>query len=483
MEIVMSALNEPVAFCYQGTTVGIRRNGVSIFFDIPYAQLDGESGRFRPACTPNSWVGVRNARSPGVVFPQLPSRLRFIMGDGDTLPSSEDAFRLNIFTETTDAQAPVFVWIHGGGWLTGGAGLSWYQADELVRDGRIVVVTVNYRLGVMGNLRVPGISEGNLSLTDLKAALEWVKANIASFGGDPNNITVGGQSAGAWNTKMLASNPSTAALFHRAILMSCRGVTPPDRETAERLGSDFLAYLGVDADVECLRTIAADRLVKETQSFMASQPIPTAAFSTFFLPVSLEEDDGINAFRGKPILLGSTREETASFFVNNPRVQQATRGDADVWFEKFYGEQASEAYDRFSAMRCDATPYTQIIDVQSDHLFRQPTIQTAHQVSLNGGKAFVYDFNFQSRQPHVFAGHCFDLPFLFGNFAQWKSAPMMQSLDKQTALGLSGKMRSAFTRFIECGNPAGPDIPRWEAISEPRSEAMRFDRLMESVAI
>ncbi|MDP9650689.1 carboxylesterase family protein [Paraburkholderia caledonica] len=479
----MSAFNEPVAHCHQGTMVGIRRSGVSVFFDIPYAELDGETGRFQPASAPSPWVGVRSAREPGVVFPQLPSRLRFVMGEGDALTVSEDAFRLNIFTAATDARAPVFVWIHGGGWLTGGAGLSWYQADELVRDGRLVVVTVNYRLGVLGNLRVPGLSQGNLSLTDLKAALEWVKLNISNFGGDPNSVTVGGQSAGAWNTKLLASNPSTAALFHRAILMSCRGVTPPDPETSERLGSDFVAHLGRDGKTDSLLTISADRLIRETQTFMARQSIPMAGFPTFFLPVSLEEGDGIDAFRGKPILVGSTREETASFFVANPRVQQATRDEAYVWFEKFHGDRAPEEYDRLEAKRCNATPYTQIIDVQSDRLFRQPAIAMAREVARNGGNAFLYDFNFQSRQPHMFAGHCFDLPFLFGNFNQWEAAPMMQQLDMKAAQSLSRKMRLAFTRFIECGDPSGSDIPHWAALSAPRSEAMRFDRMMESVAV
>ncbi|KVA30613.1 hypothetical protein WI44_19865 [Burkholderia cepacia] len=428
-------------------------------------------------------MGVRDARAPGVVFPQLASRLRFVMGDGDVLTVSEDAFRLNIFTASTESHVPVFVWIHGGGWLTGGAGLSWYHADELVRDGRLVVVTVNYRLGVLGNLRVPGLSDGNLSLTDLKAALEWVKVNIANFGGDPGNVTVGGQSAGAWNTRLLASNASTAALFHRAVLMSCRGVEPPDRETAERLGSDFVAHLGLGASPESLRTVSADRLVRETQTFMARQPVPTAGFPTFFLPVCLEQGDNLNAFQGKPMLLGSTREETASFFVNNLRVVQATRDDARVWFESFFGERASEEYDRLAAKRCSATPYTQIVDVQSDRLFRRPAIEMAHHVARNGGKAFLYDFNFQSQQPHMFAGHCFDLPFLFGNFTQWKSAPMMQGLDMETVEALSRRMRAAFTRFIECGDPSGSDIPQWNAIAASGNEAMRFDRLIETVAV
>jgi para-nitrobenzyl esterase len=212
--------------CAQGALKGNLDDGVHTFFDIPYAS---DAGRFLPARAASAWNGERDCTRPGPVFPQLPSRLDFVMGPTCRgAEMSEDAFRLNILTPTLSGKLPVIFWIHGGGFLTGGGSLQCYFGDELARSGRAVVVTMNYRLDLLGNLFMKGISPGNLAVRDLEMALRWVKSNIASFGGDPDSIVLAGQSAGAWFTQLLAAMESTSALVKGGIMLSYPGAAAAD---------------------------------------------------------------------------------------------------------------------------------------------------------------------------------------------------------------------------------------------------------------
>lgn len=224
--------NRPIVICEQGKLVGTQEKQALAFYNVPYG---ADKGRFMPVGEPVTWSGTREATTPGPVFPQLPSRLSTVLGTKkEELNQKEDAFSLNIWTKDTNKKRPVLFWIHGGGWLTGGGSLPWYNGSDLVtnEDGDVVVVTVNYRLGALGNLFLPGISEGNLALKDLIAALHWVKKNIEAFGGDPDLITVAGQSAGAWYSVALMACEEVQCMFNRTALFSFPACTKALNESA-----------------------------------------------------------------------------------------------------------------------------------------------------------------------------------------------------------------------------------------------------------
>ncbi len=155
---------------------------------------------------------------------------------------TEDAFRLNVWTTGSHTKKPVLFWIHGGGFLTGGGALPWYNGQSLAENGDIVVVNVNYRLGALGHLYQPGVADDNLALHDLITALTWVKDNIAVFGGDPEQITVAGQSVGAWYTLALFASPMASQLINRIGLLSFPGAAEPlTKEKAAMLTAILLA--------------------------------------------------------------------------------------------------------------------------------------------------------------------------------------------------------------------------------------------------
>src|SRR6185369_7545396 len=229
-----------------GELRGAHENGVAVFRGVPYAAAPVGELRFRPPAPVPPWQGVRDATTDGPIAPQGRSRLAHIMGDFER-PQSEDCLTLNVWTPAADSKKrPVLVWIHGGAFASGAGSLPWYSGERLAANGDVVVVGVNYRLGALGFLCLPGVSDGNLGLLDQVAALRYVRDNIAKFGGDPDNVTVVGQSAGAASIAIMMTMPQAQGLFRRAVLQS----TPFGRmsrtlEDSHRIGRRFLEVLGV----------------------------------------------------------------------------------------------------------------------------------------------------------------------------------------------------------------------------------------------
>jgi para-nitrobenzyl esterase len=190
--------------------------GVVVFRGVPYARCE----RFGPPLPVTAWDGERAATEDGPVAPQLPSRLEPVMGAPDHHEQSEDCLSLTITTPGTAGARPVLVWFHGGAWVSGAGSWKFYGGHRLAREGDVVVVTVNYRLGILGYLHSPGVSDGNLGLAEQLCALRWVHDNIAAFGGDPDAVTIAGQSAGAHSVQCLIGMPQTRGLFRRAIMQS-----------------------------------------------------------------------------------------------------------------------------------------------------------------------------------------------------------------------------------------------------------------------
>ncbi|TDW18175.1 carboxylesterase/lipase family protein [Kribbella kalugense] len=243
-------MNQPETTVSQGRLRGRRVGEVDAYLGVPYA----ESTRFQPPRPAAAWDGVRDATQVGPAAPQPPSRLAQIIGDR-SLEQSEDCLNLNVWTpSSTGTPRPVLVFIHGGGFSTGSGGLDWYDGARLAERGDLVVVTINYRLGALGYLR---LEHSNLGLLDQVQALRWVQENIAAFGGDPEAVTVSGQSGGALSIAAM----NATGLFRRAILESPPlGLPPQTLDVADTMAAEFLDVLGTDPHTATVDEILAAQL-------------------------------------------------------------------------------------------------------------------------------------------------------------------------------------------------------------------------------
>jgi para-nitrobenzyl esterase len=382
------------------TTTGRVRGTDGTFRGIPYATAE----RFEAPASPKPWTGVRDTREAGPAAPQPPSRLEHALGPMP-LPQSEDCLSLNVFTPSTSGSRPVLVWIHGGGFSSGSGGQVWYTGTRLTREADVVVVTLNYRLGALGFLSAEGIPP-NLGIADQLAALEWVRANIAAFGGNPAEVTLGGQSAGAQSTLALWSSPRAEGLVKRIALQSAPlGLRPstPD-EAAVSAGRLAEALDGND-----IRTVPVERLLA-AQLAIPGKPGSIEPPFQLVADDDLVAKDLIEAAPEGPALISWTREELRAFVPDAPR----------------------EAID------------------EANSFF------TSDRLTTKLG-AFTYRFDWQAPGNRFGACHCIDIPFLFGTHDVW-DAPMLEGAPK----GLENEtgLRAVWAAFLHGERPGALSPPK-----------------------
>lgn len=468
------------ATCEQGALVGEAAEGVLTFFDIPYAE---NGGRFRDATPPRKWEGTRDCTRRGAIFPQLPSRLDFVQGPyAADLEQSEDAFRLNIFTPSLEEGLPVVFWIHGGGFMTGGGALKTYSGAALAGSGRTVVVTVNYRLGILGNLYLPGVADGNYSVRDLEAALHWVKRNIRHFGGDPESIVVAGQSAGGWYTQLLIGMKSTSELIRAAVILSSPRLDPQTPEEAESSASSFCTLAGITDPARDLPAMPIDSLLSVQGKLLAAK----ASFGTIPVPAYPMQDSRVPSdlaeaalrFAPKPLIIGWTREEGGAFLASDPRMLKVSADQVLSTFKELFGVSGSIRYTRALKRRLSGTPYTSMVDMVTDKYFKPGAIRAAKLYSRAGGTPYTFQLDYPSPMPNVGACHCFDIPFWLGNFEDAKDGPMLAGIDRAETSALSSLMQEYLLNFLHTGNPNSEELPVWSPCSDGELQTIHFDRFV-----
>ena len=433
------------------TTSGLLRGqeeaGVVVFRGVPYAACD----RFCPPGPVMGWEGERQATVDAPIAPQLPSRLEPVMGAPEFHEQSENCLNLTITTPGVDdgsrGARPVLVWFHGGAWVSGAGSWRWYGGHRLARDGNVVVVAVDYRLGMLGYLRSPGVSEGNLGLADQLAALRWVRDNIAAFGGDPDAVTIAGQSAGAHSVQCLLGMPGARGLFRRAIVQSSpAGLGLGSARTAKKAAARFLAYLGTDpkaapasailaAQAKVGRTVAGRlglNIVTGVNPVPGVGPLPDEAQWG-------SELDG--RAPGLDVIIGTTAREMAAFYALNPTLQRLRRIPA-------LGPAIANTIER----------------VAGAVAFGRPARRLALRLSRNGAGVWMYRFDYAAPASPFGATHCAELPFLLGADADWAAAPMLAGADPHDIDALGCQMRSFWLSFIKTGSPdADVAWPRFTA--------------------
>ena len=349
---------------------------------------------------------------PAPVAPQNPGTIETLLNTPPQ-PMSEDCLFLNIFTPegaSTGDHYPVLVWVHGGAYLNGSGATPWYDGSNLARHGA-VVVTINYRLGALGFL-----GDKNWGIGDQINALKWVRSHIGHLGGDSNNVTVFGESAGGSGVLSLMAAPEASALIHRVIAMSPSIGQLRSREAAERMSQDFMAELGEDPGAATLEAILKAQLnvaSKPGNGFTAFSPTNGGSH----LPANIL--DAV-AKSEVPLMIGTTKDENRLFNAFDPVAVNVDREGAIARIAATFKDRAAEVYASYTAHHPDYTPPQVLSAIESDGSFRVPARRLANQRSLNNKSTFVYWFAVETTSFGGALGSCHaaDIPFTFDNLRQ-----------------------------------------------------------------
>ena len=470
----------------QGRVRGVVEDGVSVFRGIPYAEAPVGPLRFRPPARRRPWDGVRDASRFGPSHPQGDDLVEGALMSRDLRPpAGEDCLSLNVWTPDPGAAGlPVFVWIHGGSLKYGAGSDAIYDGATFARDG-IVTVTLNYRLHPAGYLCVgerPG--SGAFGLLDQIAALEWVRENIAAFGGDPDAVTVAGESAGAHSVGQLLGAPAARGLFRRAVLQSGAASFDVPVEAASVIGDAVLARLGVrpgdddalaaiasadllaaSGDVEAeLFDLLAERGVRPNLMTVTTLVTSLSTYGSDVVPRRALDAVADGAARGVDLLLGANLDETVVF---GPAYWQLAPAVAEAAF----GSRAAAALDAYDRHR----PGRNIgADLTTDALFRMPAINLAEAALPHSPRTYMYDLAYASPPDGHGAIHGLDLPFVW-NRIDTVADQVFELAGTQPSAALAATMHGAWAAFVKTGTPQHPSLPEWPAYDTERRATMRFD--------
>lgn len=460
-----------------GPVKGTAQDGVHIFKGIPYALPPVGDARWKPPAPVPAWENALDATAFG------PACVQPVTGGNiyaETLsPISEDCLNLNVWASKGARNAPVIVWIHGGALTRGANSQIVYDGAALAKRG-VILVAINYRLGMLGYLAHPELSaespdgvSGNYGLLDQIAALKWVHENISAFGGNPGNVTIAGQSAGAQSVVHLMASPRARGLFHKAIAQSAYIPSTPELKkqrfgmpSAEEEGVHFADKLG-GRNIDALRAIAAEAL---TGGPALAGYQPSATIDGVVLPRQLVDifDSGEQA--AVPIIAGFNSGEVRSLRRLLPPAP-ANAGDYEAAIRKGYGDLS----DMFLKFYPAATIDESLLDTTRDAMFGWTSERMVRSQSAIGQSAFLYFFDHgypAANDKGLRAFHASELPYVFGNVARtpeaWPKVP-----DSAAERILSEAMMGYWVSFARDGKPDATGWPAWRAY-EPDKAYMLF---------
>ncbi|AUI37264.1 carboxylesterase/lipase family protein [Geobacillus thermoleovorans] len=467
-----------------GRLRGVVNGSVFVWKGIPYAKAPVGERRFLPPEPPDAWDGVREAAAfgPAVMQPSDPI-FSGLLGRMSEAPS-EDGLYLNIWSPAADGKKrPVLFWIHGGAFLFGSGSSPWYDGTALAKHGDVVVVTINYRMNVFGFLHLGDLfgeayaQAGNLGILDQVAALRWVKENIEAFGGDPDNITIFGESAGAASVGVLLSLPEASGLFRRAILQSGSGaLLLRSPETAMAMTERILERAGVRlGDRGRLLSIPAEELLRSALSLGPRIMYGPVVDGRVLRRHPIEAlCDG--AASGIPILIGVTKDEYNLFTLTDPSWTKLGEKELLDRINREVGP-VPEAAIRYYAETAEpsAPDWQTWLRIMTYRVFVEGMLRTADAQAAHGADVYMYRFDYETP---VFGGqlkacHALELPFVFHNLHQPGVANFVGNRPEREAI--ANEMHYAWLSFARTGNPNGDHLPEaWPAYTSERKPVFVF---------
>ncbi len=487
-----------------GKVKGFILRGITQFRSIPYGADTSGKNRFMPPQKPEPWDNILPAVWWGNTAPQIMdnryANVYSAYADHWNYDDvSEDCLKLNVWTPAVDSnKRPVLVWLHGGGYTNGnGIEQDGYDGESLSRKGDVVFVSINHRLGPIGFSDLSGVGgekykdSGNVGALDMVAALEWVNENIANFGGDPNNVTIMGQSGGGAKVCTVAAMPAAAGLVHKAVPLSGSSTEAMDQSYSQKLGEYILKEAGLKAsEIDKLQEMPWKEyiLIANAASQKANAEIGTPGMRGGFAPVA----DGINIPKGTfyseqngvssnvPMIICSTFHEWG-MSRTNPELEEITVEEAKEMMKSRagirggFGEKAADIYDAYANVFPNAKPI-EIVTLAGSN--RQGVVNTATAKSNQPAPVYVAWFGWE---PPMFNGrmrafHCLDICFWFNNTDLMLTHTGGGSRPRK----LSEKMSDALLSFMKTGDPNCEAMPIWPKFTVEAGEVMVLNDVCEA---
>ena len=468
----------PVVETTAGDVSGSVNDSVYAFLGIPYAKAD----RFMPPQDPDAWDGVRECTDFGPVARQI------VPWYPDSVQNEKELFSVNVWTQGVNdgKKRPVLLWLHGGGFHTGASNDPMTYGEAMARKGDIVMVSVNHRLNILGFLDLSACGEkyaqsANVGMLDIVKALEWIRNNIESFGGNPADVTIVGESGGGGKVGTIMCMPAAQGLFHKAIIQSGTLLNTMTKETSQQLGLAVLEQLGLTPEeVAKLDTIAYADLVKAGNEAIAKISGPRRPGSPTMFGFAPSADGVVllqqpfspgfaEISKDIPVMIGSTLNEMMPVAYGE---KELTLEQAKERLAKVYGNKTDQYIELFAKAYPDYTPQ----DLLSiDTVFRPYTIRTADARAVeSSAPLYVYFLAWKSQVDNASKGsfHGLDIPLAFNNVdlrADWTG-------NTEEAWALADKMSSAWLNFVKNANPNVEGVlPEWEPYTAENGVTMYFD--------
>lgn len=461
-----------------GEVQGEQLDKVFVWKGIPYAKPPVGPLRFRAPKPPERWKGLRNATEFGPIAPQPKNEIMEFLGNSWE-NMNEDCLYLNVWSPKADEQKrPVLVWIHGGAFITGSGSEASYNGASFAEIGDVVVVTFNYRLGALGFLHLKELggetyaTSGINGILDQVAALKWVKENIEAFGGDPERVTLFGESAGAMSIGTLLALPAAKGLFHQAILESGASANVVSSQHATQITQQFLDILKITPEnLSQLETTPVEQLVEASALVPPMQMVPVVDGDV--LPKAPEAAIEEGVAKDIPILIGTNKDEYTLFTCFDPRFKNPTQEELNALFEQTFGELWKQFSPLFlNGKELSTDLYNQLM---TQVVFGGPATKLAEVQVKNGAPVWKYRFDWETPvlDGALKSCHALEISFVWNTIHNLGTSRFIG--DGPELESLSRQLQQSWIAFAHYGDPNTPLVPEWKPYDLENHSTLLFN--------
>lgn len=487
---------EPIVKTGAGQVKGRLTRRVYVFKGIPYGASTAGAARFLPPAKPKPWTDVRNVLQNGQQCPQLANAGGMLGGEVIQLmegafeaPTNlgEDCLSVNVYSPVPvgdGKKRPVFVWLHGGGFASGSGGANWYDGSNLTRKNDVVVVTVNHRLNVFGHLYLGDVApkyadSGNAGMLDIVAALQWVKENIAGFGGDPANVTIAGESGGGMKVSVLMAMPAARGLFHKAVVMSGSALRATTKEAASKATAAFLQQLGLKKEqVDQLQMLPKEKLLEALAAVQKAGHQFGPVVDGKALPGHPFDPQAPAIAADIPMIIGYCKDESRLFLASAENLSLDAGGLAAKVKASTNLDDAKtgQLIDAYKKAMPNASPSDLLFAITGDQLRIAALTQAERKIALKRQTAvYVYEFAWEAPafNGKYKAAHAIDTPHFLDNA---DAAPGFGG-SMPDRRRLADRASKSIMTFAFTGSPSytGLDMPKWPPYTPDKRSTMVYN--------